>query len=333
MRVLVTGAGGFVGRALVERLLHDGITQSGDVSELVLIDRRVERAPGDTRVTAVAGDFGRPEILEPLLARPVDVVFHLASMPGAQAEAEPAAGDSVNLWGMLTLFELLANHALQHDGHTARVVYASSVAALGEPLPSFVDEHTASHPATSYGTHKLVGELILANWTRRGVLDGRALRLPGIVARPELSSGHGSAFMSQLFRMAQRGEAYTCPVSRDATAWWMSRRCCVDNLLHAARMPAASLHAGRVWTPPVLHLSVGEIVDALRRRFGAFTIDYAPADQIEQRFGRQPPLVDRRALEAGFRHDDTIERLVEAALEGGTEALTSNAGCLGAASA
>jgi nucleoside-diphosphate-sugar epimerase len=136
------------------------------MSELVLIDRRVERAPGDTRVTAVAGDFGRPEILEPLLARPVDVVFHLASMPGASG-SRAGCGDSVNLWGMLTLFELLAK-AVQHDGYAARVVYASSVAVLGEPLPNFVDEHTAPHPATSYGTHKLVGELILANWTRRG---------------------------------------------------------------------------------------------------------------------------------------------------------------------
>ncbi|WP_114812343.1 NAD-dependent epimerase/dehydratase family protein [Paraburkholderia kururiensis] len=317
MRVLVTGAGGFVGRALVDRLLREGMAQPGDVSELVLIDRHMEatQAPDDARVTAVAGDFGSPAVLEPLLAKPVDVVFHLASVPGAQAEAEPAAGDSVNLWGMLALFERLAKQAGQHEGRTVRVVYASSVAVLGEPLPRSVDEHTAPHPTISYGTHKFVGELILADWTRRGMLDARSLRLPGIVARPELSSGHGSAFMSQLFRMAQRGEAYTCPVSSAATAWWMSRRCCVDNLLHAARMPAASLHTGRVWTPPVLHLSVGEVVDALRRRFGAFAIDYAPVEPIEQRFGRQPPLADRRAVEAGFRHDGSIDALVDAALE------------------
>lgn len=316
MRVLVTGAGGFVGTALVHRLLREGIAQRGDVSELVLIDRQMGLAQGDVRVTAVAGDFGSPQVLEPLLAKPVDVVFHLASVPGAQAEAEPAVGDSVNLWGMLALFERLAKQAVQYEGRAARVVYASSVAVLGEPLPCSVDEHTAPQPTISYGTHKLVGELLLADWTRRGMLDGRSLRLPGIVARPELSSGHGSAFMSQLFRMAQRGEAYTCPVSPAATVWWMSRRCCVDNLLHAARMPAAHLHAGRVWTPPVLHLSVGQIVEALRRRFGSFEIDYAPVERIEQRFGRQPPLTDGRALAAGFRDDGTIDALVEAALEG-----------------
>lgn len=314
MRVLVTGAGGFVGTALVERLLREGIAEAGDVSELLLVDRQAGEPHGDARITAVAGDFSSSETLEPLLSKPVDVVFHLASMPGSQAEAEPAEGDKVNLWGTLTLFERLAKQATEH-GRAARVVYASSVAALGEPLPPSVDEHTEPLPTISYGVHKLVGELILADWTRRGKLDGRSLRLPGIVARPELSAGHGSAFMSQIFRMAQRGQAYTCPVSPSATAWWMSRGCCVDNLLHAARMPVEGLHAGRVWTPPVLHLSVQEIVDALGRRFGSFAIDYAPVERIEQLFGRQPPLTDRRAIEAGFRHDGTIDELVAHALE------------------
>jgi nucleoside-diphosphate-sugar epimerase len=176
-------------------------------------------------------------------------------------------------------------------------------------------ESTAAQPTISYGTHKLIGELVLADWTRRGKLDGRALRLPGIVARPELSPGHGSAFMSQIFRAAQQGRAYTCPVSPSATAWWMSRRCCIDNLLHAACLSSDSLHASRVWTPPVLHLSVKEIVDALVRRFGSFEIDHAPVDRIERLFGRQPPLTDHRALKAGFRHDGTVDELVANALE------------------
>ncbi|WP_175976997.1 NAD-dependent epimerase/dehydratase family protein [Burkholderia sp. BCC1047] len=314
MRVLVTGAGGFVGTALVERLLRDGIAEPGDVSELLWVDRQAEWPYDDARITALVGDFSRSEILEAQLSAPVDVVFHLASIPGSQAETEPAEGDRVNLSGTLALFERLATQATEH-GRAPRVVYASSVAALGESLLASVDEHTVPRPTISYGVHKLVGELILANWTRRGKLDGRAIRLPGIVARPALSAGHGSAFMSQIFRMAQRGQSYTCPVSPSATAWWMSRKCCVDNLLHAARMSAEGLHAGRVWTPPVLHLSVQEIVDALVRRFGAFDIDYAPVERIERLFGRQPPLTDLGAIEVGFRHDGTIDALVTHALE------------------
>ncbi len=313
MRVLVTGAGGFVGTALVARLLRDGIQRAGDVSELLLIDRQSSARFDDVRITERVGDFSRPETLEPLLSKAVDVVFHLASMPGAQAEAEPAEGDRVNLLGTLALFERLAQQAAVR-GRAARVVYASSVAVYGDALPATMDEHTTAKPTISYGTHKLIGELVLADWTRRGNLDGRSLRLPGIVARPVTGAGHGSAFMSQLFRTAQSGEAYTCPVSPLATAWWMSRDCCVENLVHAARLSSEGLHASRVWTPPVLHLSVESIVAALMRRFGPFEIDYAPLDWIERLFGRQPPLTDHRALEAGFRHDGDVERLIDAAL-------------------
>jgi D-erythronate 2-dehydrogenase len=314
MRVLVTGAGGFVGTALVERLLCEDTTEAYDLSELLLIDRRADGRHSDDRIVTVAGDFGSPETLELLLSKPVDVVFHLASVPGAQAEAEPAEGDRVNLWGTLELFERVANQATER-GHVARVVYASSVAVYGDSLPAVVDEHTVTRPTLSYGLHKLVGELILANFTRRGKLDGRSLRLPGIVARPTLSSGHGSAFMSQIFHAAQSGQFYTCPVSASATVWWMSLKCCVDNLLQAARLRPEVLHVGRVWTPPVLHLRVQEIVDALARRFGTCNIDYAPVEAIERLFGRQPPLIDRRAINAGFRHDGSIDALITRALE------------------
>lgn len=308
MRVLVTGANGFVGTALVRRLLGED-----DVQTLLLVDQNIDGVPKDDRIRPICGDFGTLQTLDAALAEPVDLVFHLASVPGAQAEADPELGNRINLYGTLALFERLAQQMRQH-GCAPRVVFASSVAVYGAPLPKYMDEHAAAHPTISYGTHKLIGEQILADWSRRGMLDGRSLRLPGIVARPGLSTGHGSAFMSAIFRAAQVGQRYTCPVSPSATAWWMSRACCVENLVHAAQLPADNLYAGRVWTPPVLHLAVRTIVDALARRFGVANIDYAPMETIERLFGRQPPLNDRRAVAEGFTHDGTVEQLIARAL-------------------
>ncbi|RQV69658.1 NAD-dependent epimerase/dehydratase family protein [Burkholderia cenocepacia] len=314
MRVLVTGAGGFVGSELVRRLLREGVAAAGDIEELLLLDERIDEVPQNRRIKVFTGDFCAPETLGAALSVPVDLVFHLASVPGAQAEADPNLGSRVNLHGTLVLFDELARHA-QRWARVPRVVFASSVAVYGAALPERMDEHTAVHPTISYGAHKLIGEVILADWARRGVLDGRSLRLPGIVARPGLSAGHGSAFMSAIFRAAEQGQPYTCPVSPSATAWWMSRACCVDNLLHAARLPEDRLDAARVWTPPVLHLQVEAVVGALERRFGMTRIDYAPVETIERLFGRQPPLVDSRAVSLGFAHDGMVEQLVKRALD------------------
>ncbi|WP_042703507.1 NAD-dependent epimerase/dehydratase family protein, partial [Azospirillum sp. B506] len=239
------------------------------------------------------------------------------SLAGEAAEADYEAGRRVNLDATLALFDRLGRRSAGGEAPPV-VVFASSVAVYGAPLPSPVDDLTLPHPVLSYGAHKLAAELVLQDLSRIGRLDGRGLRLPGIVARPRAASaGLRSAFMSELMWAAAAGEPYVCPVSPRAVAWWMSADCCVDNLLHAARLDSKALELRRVWPLPVLCLTVAEVVEALARRFGDGCRDriaYDPDAGLEAVFGSFPPLVAAAAERLGFRHDGSADALVRTAL-------------------
>ncbi|RJF95683.1 NAD-dependent epimerase/dehydratase family protein [Noviherbaspirillum saxi] len=315
MHIVITGAGGFVGSALGKRLLSVGMLADTPISRLTLIDRNFSSQADDSRVRLLSGDFGQQGLLDAMSETPVDVVFHLASVPGAQAERDFRLGYEVNLIGTLALFEHIAK---QRGDCAPRVVFASSIAVYGSALPAVIDRDTRAHPALSYGAHKLVGEIVLADLSRRGMVDGLSLRLPGIVARPGASAGHGSAFMSDIMHAAAAGSPYSCPVSADATSWWMSLPCCVDNLLHAAQIDTSSLSADRAYALPVLWLTLRQVIDALGRRFGngnIVSIEHVPNEAIENLFGCQPPLRLPEVEALGFRHDGDADRLVLRALQ------------------
>lgn len=313
LHTVVTGANGFVGRALVRRLLGDGSSPS---QQLTLIDQRFDATPAAANVRRVCGSFGGTALLDQVLAVPADRVFHLASVPGALAEREPALGHEVNLLATLALADRLVQQACQ-GGPVARLVFASSVAVYGPLGSGAVHEDQPAQPALTYGAHKLMTEIALADASRRGELDAVSLRLPGIVARPASESGHGSAFMSLVMHRIAAGEPYVCPVPVDATAWWMSLPCCVDNLLHAATMPTAAASSSRTWQLPVLHLGMAQVLAALARRYGderKALVSHVEDATLTALFGRYPPLHTPAALAAGFRHDGDADRLVAAAL-------------------
>ncbi|GGY19048.1 NAD-dependent epimerase/dehydratase family protein [Massilia dura] len=312
MHIVITGAGGFVGAALARHIVACGLPGQPAVTRLTLVDRRFDDPPDDARVRLLHGDFGVEQVLDAMFDPPVDVLFHLASVPGAEAERDCALGYRVNLMAPLALFERAASQE-----RTARIVYASSIAVYGSALPATVDDATPPKPGISYGAHKQVGEIVLADLSRRGLVNGISLRLPGIVARPGFSAGHGSAFMSAILRAAQAGEHYTCPVSPAAACWWMSLQGCVGNLAHAAALDTSLLPAARTVTLPVLRLTVEEVVAALARRFGAQAvagIRWQPDADIERVFGRMPALVPGIAERLGFAHDGNVDLLVERAL-------------------
>jgi nucleoside-diphosphate-sugar epimerase len=314
MKCVVTGADGFIGRALVQRLLANGIPGLAEGSrEFILLDRHFATPIDKPGVRLVSGDISVPEALQRALGNGVDYVFHLVSIAGGAAETDFELGMRANLHATSTLLEVL-----RAQRRPAKLVFASTIAVYGVPLPELIDESTTPSPTLSYGAQKLIGEILVTDYSRRGFIDGYSLRLPGIVARPR-GSGMLSAFLSEIIRRLSSGESFVCPVSADGMTWWMSRSCVVENLLHAATLDAQRVRQRRVWLLPVLHASVGEVVDALARVHGQQVIErvsYRPNPTLEAQFASYPPLRCPTAIGAGFKNDGSLDALVQRALEG-----------------
>jgi len=254
MRILVTGAAGFLGRALLPTLA----SRSREDQITALDIAQPSNAESDGQISWLCGALDDRAMMERVGLQDFDVVYHLASVPGALAEREPALGRRVNLDATLDLFDRLAA-----SGGEPRVVYASSVAVYGDMDERSIGADSPARPTSTYGAHKRMAEIALADHSRRGELSGIALRLPGLIARHGKTTGFGSAFMSELPRAYAAAEPYVCPVSEQATAWWMSVSCAASNLARAASIDVC----GELQLP-ALRLSVAEIVDALSDLFG-----------------------------------------------------------------
>ena len=318
MNLLITGANGFIGRALCSRLLR-GTTALpeglGPIGRLTLMDLRFE-GPEVARVRRLSGSIADPALLARAFDTPVDVVFHLASVPGGSAELNYELGRQVNLDATLKLLE--AARAQATGGARPPVfVFASSIAVLGSPLPAAVNDATPLRPQLTYGAHKLLGEILVGDFSRRGWVDGRSIRLPGIVARPPQKSGLLSAFLSDMLRELAAGRSFDCPIAADSTTWLMSVHRIVENLAHAAVLPAAACTDTRAWTLPALCVSMSELVQAVADIYGREVLErvtYRSNPALEANFGRYPPLSTPAAEAVGFRHDGDLVTLVRQAL-------------------
>ncbi len=312
-RVLITGAGGYVGRALAARLRAR--PPMPPLESLTLLDLRFENnddALDDGRTQRISGDLRDADVLARAMDPAPSLVFHLAGITSRQAEADFELGLQVNVIGALSLFE-----HLRMFGQQPVVVCASSIAVYGTPLPAAIDDHTPSAPTLSYGAEKQVIEILLAEYSRRGWLDGRAVRLPSVVARPLAVDGALSAFASDLIRELAQGRRYVCPIARDDSLWLLSLPTCIDSLLRAAQVRADRLPSGRAWNLPALRATPGQVVAALCRRFGgdlAGRVEFQPNAALQAQFARWPPLSTDIADGLGFRHDGDLDTLVDNAL-------------------
>jgi nucleoside-diphosphate-sugar epimerase len=220
------------------------------------------------------------------------------ALPGGEAQFDPRASRRVNFDVPLELIRRL-------DG--GRLIYASSIAVLGSEFPEVADDSMPANPDSVYGTHKRMVELAFADAVARGSIQGLALRLPGIVARPRSAEGFGSAFLSDAFHAVREGTTYEVPVAPDATSWLMSARVCAANLLHAAQVSATEAEAVNL---PALLVSMDDLLAELDRYGDARGIRFAEQPEVRKVFGSYPPLVAARATRLGFVSDGNIASLV-----------------------
>lgn len=316
MHVLITGAAGFLGSALALRLSPGSMLGGRAVDQLTLMDLAFDGQASDG-VRHCAGDMGDAAWLCAALnaGPPIDVLFHLASIPGGTAEQNYLLARRVNLEATQTLLE----HGQQQvaSGQAAPVfVFASSIAVFGQ-MSAVVDDDAPTRPQMTYGTQKRIGELWVEDFSRRGWVDGRAVRIPGVLARPPARTGQLSAFLSDLIRELAAGRDFTCPTTPEATTWASSLPCVVEQLLHAASFDVAACDGHRTLTLPTLRFAMAELVHAVGRVYATPATDlvcWAPDARIESLFGRFPPLVTPRAEAAGFRPDSDLDTLVRQAV-------------------
>lgn len=315
MKILVTGPTGFLGSALVARLLADGTIGDGHApfTSLVLLGRNFPNPPDDKRVRLVRGDIRDAAIRAEALQDGIDCVFHLAGLLIAQTEPNFDLGRAVNLEATLDLCEDLRKHGCP------RFLFTSTIGVYGPSLPDPVDDDTLPRPNLTYGAHKLMAEVYLADFARRGFLDARSVRVPGTLPRPRLPDRTFSpAFGSNLIHAMAAGEKFHSPVSPEATLWAVSRRWTIENILRSAAAPKYELPRHRVWQLPALHLTMGELAAGVAAKIGsdrASLVTWDPIPELENALGRFPRLVTKVSDELGLRHDGTVDALIDNVLD------------------
>ena len=315
MRIVITGGCGFLGRRVAIRLLDEGCSL-GDVDELVLFDNAASALPlpEDRRIRVITGDIADRDTVRALIAPGTDAVFHLAAIVSGQAEADTDLGYRVNLDGTRAVLD--ACRALMT---CPRVVFASSLAVYGGVLPPEVGDDTPLNPQTSYGSQKAIGELLVNDYSRKGFVDGRALRLPTVVVRPGRPNRAASTFASSIIREPLCGQDAVCPVSPDTIMALASPRRIVAGLVHALGIPAKAFGASRSVQLPGFSVPVGEMAAALRRAAGdvAYSrIRWQPDPAIQAIVSGWPlGLAAPRAEALGFGRDSGIDEVVAAFIE------------------
>jgi len=312
MHILITGAAGMIGRKLTERLVRDGALNGQPIDRLTLLDVSTPSRPAGFkgRADCAAVDISDPAAARTAVADTPEVIFHLAAVVSGEAELDYEKGFRVNFQGSYALLEAVR----ATGGYRPRFIFASSLAVFGAPFPPAIPDDFCTTPLTSYGTQKAMIELLLADYSRRGFLEGVGLRLPNIVVRPGGPNKAASGFFSSIIREPLNGQEAVLPVDESVLSWHASPRSAAGFFVHAAGVDRQALGPRVNLTMPGVCCTVAEEIAALRRIAG---------DKVASRIRREPdPLIVRmvagwpkrldpaRALALGFRVEASFDEIV-----------------------
>jgi nucleoside-diphosphate-sugar epimerase len=315
-----------VGRKLAARLAKDGNLDGRAIQAMTLIDVVTPEVPAGFTGKAVleSGDVSAAGEAERIVAKRPDVIFHLAAIVSGEAELDFDKGYRINLDGTRHLFDAI-RVAHGQDGYKPRVVFTSSIAVFGAPLPYPIPDDFHTTPLTSYGTQKAICELLLSDYSRRGFFDGIGIRLPTICIRPGMPNKAASGFFSNILREPLVGQEAILPVSEDVRHWHASPRAAVGFLIDAATISVEKVGPRRNLSMPGLSATVGEQIEALRRVAGdkAVSLIRREPDEMIMRMcaGWAPGFEAKRAIELGFTAETSFDQIIKVHIEdelGGT---------------
>jgi nucleoside-diphosphate-sugar epimerase len=318
MHILITGAAGMIGRKLIERLSVDRALNGQPIERLTLLDVVAPARPAgfSDHVKTRTGDLADPAVAAKAISERPDVIFHLAGVVSGEAEVNLEKGYHVNLDGNRALLEAIRTTG---DGYKPRVIFTSSIAVFGAPFPQAVPDDFHLTPLTSYGAQKAMCEQMLADYTRKGILEGVGIRLPSIVVRPGKPNKAASGFFSGIIREPLNGEEAQLPVADTVVHTHASPRSAIGFLIHAVGLPRDKIEPRINLTMPGVCCTVAEQIEALRRIAGdnvAARIRREPDELVARIVDGWPQRFDaRRAIELGFRAETTFEEIIHVHIE------------------
>ena len=319
MQILITGGAGLLGTRLARAILARGSLTDGSgatraVSKVTLFDIAPAAGFDDPRVMSVVGDVASAADIATVLTPQTDAVFHLAAVVSGQAEADFDLGMRINLDATRMVLE-----RARANGNRPKFIFTSSVAAFGGTLPARVPDDYAPMPQSSYGMQKVAGELIVNEYSRRGFIDGRVLRMPTVCVRPGAPNRAASSFASGIIREPLNGIDTLCPVAPETVMWLASPTVAIANMIHGHEVDGARFGNSRILSLPGLSVSVGEMAAALARVAGSATaarITWERDPSIERIVNSWPgDFITDRAGALGFARDATFDDIVRAYVE------------------